>query len=329
MARGETRYSSYGQGRSGDERLATGMGWFSIGLGLAEFAAPGTVAQLIGVRDTERARTLLRAFGAREIATGLAILQSGPDPEWLWARLGGDALDIGTLVRALDDPANDRNRLLIAIAAVAGATAADVYCATQLARRGPSAREAQYVVPAREDEGIRVRKSFTINRQPDVVYAFWRKLENLPQFMRHLESVEEIDAKRSRWRAKAPAGMTVEWEAEIVDEQPHERISWRSIEGARVPNHGTVRFVPAPGARGTEVHVDLEYSPPGGRFGALVGKLFGEEPEGQIADDLRRLKQILEAGEIARSEGSASLRQPAQPAPEVLRGQMASEGGRR
>jgi uncharacterized membrane protein len=147
--------------------------------------------------------------------------------------------------------------------------------------------------------------------------------------MRHLESVEVIDARRSRWRAKAPAGMTVEWEAEITDDRPNELISWRSVEGATVPNRGTVRFAAAPGARGTEVHVDLEYAVPGGRVASMVAKLFGREPGQQIEDDLRRLKQLLEAGEIARSSGSTRLRQPAQPAPDLVRERMREEGVKR
>ena len=320
----------YWQRNSGDrpeERLANGLGWFSIGLGLAEAAAPGAVAQLIGVRNNETTRSVLQAFGVREIASGIAILQSTGDPQWLWARVGGDALDLAALARALDDRRSDRNRVLMSMAAVAGAAAADAYCAIALSRsRGegerprPAARR-----PGSRIQGVHFRKSFTINRQPEVVYGFWRELENLPRFMRHLERVEAIDKRRSRWRAKAPAGTTVSWEAEIVDDRPNERIAWRSVQGSTIPNRGSVRFAPAPGARGTEVHVEIEYAVPGGRLASLLAKLFGEEPEQQVADDLRRLKQILEAGEIARSGGSTGLRQPAQPAPEAVRQQIAAE----
>jgi uncharacterized membrane protein len=298
------------------ERLATGLGWFSIGLGLAEVAAPGTMAQLIGVRDSDRSRSLLRSFGAREIATGVAILRSNANPQWMWARVGGDALDLSTLAGALDGPETNRTRLMGAMAAVAGVAAADAYCAARLSR-------------GRRRALIHFRKTFTVNRQPDVVYGFWRQLDNLPRFMRHLESVEVLDNRRSRWRAKAPAGMTVEWNAEIVEDLPNERIAWRSLPGATVPNRGTVRFTPAPGARGTEVHVEMDYSVPGGKAASALARVFGEEPEQQVADDMRRLKQVLETGEIARSGGSASVWQPAQPAPAELRRQMAAEGERR
>jgi uncharacterized membrane protein len=329
MRRTQGEYRRYDESSSSIEQLAAGLGWFSIGLGLAEVAAPGTVARLIGVRDTDRTRNLFRAYGAREIANGAAILGGGAHAPWLWARVGGDIVDIATLTGELNDERSDRNRLLAAIGAVAGVTALDAFCAMRLRGNGTTYRAAGFRPEARRTGTVHVQKSLTINKQPDVVYGFWRKLENLPKFMRHLESVQQLDETRSRWRAKAPAGLHVEWDAEIIDDQPNERISWRSIEGASVPNRGTVTFRPAPGARGTEIHVDMEYSVPGGRFSAAIAKLFGREPEQQVADDLRRLKQVLEAGEIARSGGSASYRQPAQPAPELLRKQMQSEGVRR
>lgn len=318
--------------RSTYQSMATGLGWISIGIGLAEVAAPGAVARFIGVRDSKNARRTLQSFGVRGIANGVAIVQSSHEPAWLWTRVGGDALDAAALMQALNDPNNDRNRVLGAIGAVTGVAAVGATCAVGLSRSNGRHDHTSAHGRAHAHEtphGIRVRKSFTINRQPDVVYGFWRKLENLPRFMRHLESVEVIDARRSRWRAKAPAGLTVEWEAEITDDRPNDRISWRSVEGATVPNRGTVRFTPAPGARGTEVHVDLEYSVPGGRVSSTIAKLFGREPGQQVEDDLRRLKQLLETGEIARSSGSARLSQPAQPAPDLVRQQIAEEGAKR
>lgn len=336
MARMQGQYGlEEHQEHTPQERLARGLAWFGIGLGLAEAAAPGALARFIGVRDNETNRAVLQAFGVREIASGIAILQSSPDREWLWARVGGDALDMAALGAALQDERSDRNRVRMSMAAVAGAAAADAYCAVALGRDGRAERR-EYMPstavarrPRRRIGGIQFRKSFTINRQPEAVYGFWRTLENLPRFMRHLQSVETLDERRSRWRAKAPGGATVSWEAEIVEDRPNERIAWRSVEGSTIPNRGSVRFVRAPGARGTEVHVEIEYNVPGGRLASMVAKLFGEEPEQQVADDLRRLKQILEAGEVARSAGSSRLRQPAQPAPEKMREQMTAEGERR
>lgn len=148
------------------------------------------------------------------------------------------------------------------------------------------------------------RTAITINRSPDEVYAEWRDFERLPTFMYHLESVRTTDDRRSHWVAKGPAGMTVEWDAEITEDVPGSRIAWRSLDGASVKNSGSVRFRPAPKGEGTEVYVEVEYSPPGGALGSVVAKLFGEEPNQQIADDLRRFKQFVETGEIARSDGS-------------------------
>lgn len=144
--------------------------------------------------------------------------------------------------------------------------------------------------------GIRVDEAVTINRSPEEIYRFWRQLENLPRFMNHLESVTQLDETRSHWVAKGPAGKRVEWDAEIINEIPNELIGWRSMEGADVDNAGSVQFLRAPGNAGTEIRVELRYDPPGGALGAMFAKLFGEEPNQQVADDLLNLKSILEAG---------------------------------
>lgn len=160
----------------------------------------------------------------------------------------------------------------------------------------------------------------TVNKTPQEVYDFWRGLERLPRFMQHLESVEWLDERTTRWRAKAPMGR-VGWDAELVDDVRGERIAWRSLPGATVPNEGSVDLRPAPGGRGTEVRVHLTYSVPGGRVGRGFARLLGEEPHQQVEDDLRRFKQVLETGEVVRSDGSPEghrasrqlLQRPAQP----------------
>ena len=134
--------------------------------------------------------------------------------------------------------------------------------------------------------------------------------------MSHLESVQADGNGRSHWKAKAPAGMTVEWDAEITEDRPNELIAWRSV-GGQVDNSGSVRFVPAPGGRGTEVHVEMRFDPPGGVLGKWAAKLFGESPEQQVYDDLRHFKQVMETGEVVLSEGSFDgsriVQRPAQP----------------
>ena len=117
-------------------------------------------------------------------------------------------------------------------------------------------------------KGIRIEKSVTINATPEQLYAFWRNFENLPRFMDHLERVEIRDDKRSQWVAKGPAGMKVDWEAEIINEIPNELIAWRSIDNSEVDHAGSVHFEPAPDGRGTTVRVLMRYDPPAGKLGA-------------------------------------------------------------
>lgn len=140
---------------------------------------------------------------------------------------------------------------------------------------------------------IFVEHSVVIDRPADQVYAYWRQLENLPRIMSHLESVTVLDERRSRWVAKAPLGTHVEWEAEIVNDKPGERIGWHSLPGATVDNAGSVQFESLPNG-GTRIHVALSYRPPAGALGAAVAKLFGEEPSQQIADDLQNFKRTFE-----------------------------------
>ena len=156
--------------------------------------------------------------------------------------------------------------------------------------------------------GVKVEKSVTINRPAGELYRFWRNFENLPRVMSHLEAVHATGENRSHWVAKAPAGTTVEWDAEVYNEREGEFIAWRSLEGADVDNAGSVHFTPAPGGTGTEVRVVLKYDPPAGALGAAVAKLFGEEPERQIEEDLRRFKQVMESGEAHAAEGQTSGR---------------------
>lgn len=152
--------------------------------------------------------------------------------------------------------------------------------------------------------GIRVDEAITINRPRTEVFQFWRKLENLAQFMEHVESVRELKGEnRSHWVARGPADRRVEWDAEIVNEIENELIGWRSLEGSDIANAGSVRFADAEGGRGTEVRVSLQYNPPGGTVGAFVARIFGEEPTSQIRKDLQRLRTKLESGVLPTTEG--------------------------
>lgn len=152
-------------------------------------------------------------------------------------------------------------------------------------------------------QSIRVEKTVTINKSPEELYRFWHDFENLPRFMKHLQSVEVKDAKRSHWITSGPLGSSVEWDADITEDQENQLIAWRSIEGADIENSGSIHFKPNSHDRGTQVKVVMGYNPPAGAVGDVIAKLFGEAPEQQLGDDLRRFKMLMETGEIATTEG--------------------------
>jgi uncharacterized membrane protein len=154
--------------------------------------------------------------------------------------------------------------------------------------------------------GSGVVRAITVNLPRPDVYAFWRDFENLPRFMKHLESVTVHDDRRSHWVAKAPGGTTVEWEAEIIADEPSSLLAWQSIGEADVDNSGSVQFLDAPGDRGTEVLVQLRYDAPAGAVGKAIAKMFGEEPEQQVREDLRRFKALVETGVIPTIIGQPS-----------------------
>ena len=159
---------------------------------------------------------------------------------------------------------------------------------------------------------IHVERSFLINRPVEEVYSFWRNFENLPKFMRHLKSVKVTGPKESRWQARAPIAGSIEWDAEIVDEQQNSFIVWRSIEGALVPNNGSVLFERASDYHGgTKLTVAMNYEPPAGKLGSVFATMFGEDADQQIREDLRKLKQLMESGEVATTVGQPHGRRTA------------------
>ncbi|MGH7509156.1 MAG: SRPBCC family protein [Gemmatimonadales bacterium] len=169
---------------------------------------------------------------------------------------------------------------------------------TMRSRRDRRRRErGSPVASVPRGQGIKVERSVVINRPVLEVYRFWRNFENLPRFMDHLESVTVVDENLSHWVAKGPAGTRVEWDAVIHNEIDDELIAWRTLPGSEVNSAGSVHFTPTPAGNGTEVRVVLSYDPPAGRLGAGVARLLGEEPSRQVEDDLRRLKQVLDARE--------------------------------
>jgi uncharacterized membrane protein len=288
--------------RISDQALARGLAWFSIALGLTQAAAPRRLARHLGVDGKHR---LIRTLGVRELTSGLGILSQPKRPAaWLWSRVLGDAIDIALLMAALPI-SRRRGRVATSLAAVGGITVLDVLAGDRWSRHSPTRAE-----DAPADGSVRVAGSIAVMASADEAYRFWRQLEHLPIFMKHLDLVQETDARHSHWVARAPGGRHVEWNAEITDDVPNERIAWRSTAGSEVENSGTVRFVPDRAGRGSMIEVELRYRPPFGGAGAMLATLFGEEPRQQLAEDLRRLKQMVETGEIATTEGQPSGRMP-------------------
>jgi uncharacterized membrane protein len=285
--------------------LVKGLGGASLGLGLSEILAPAKVAALAGIDQTGRSRSVIRALGLRECGHAAALL-FGP-ATLVWTRVAGDALDLSLLGAALRSRRQGgRRRGAASAAALAGIAAADLYAALRTTRNGDGRH-------ANAPRHRTLRAAVTVRRSPEEVYRYWRDLQNLPTFMYHLQSVTPQADDRSHWVANAPLGRSVQWDAQITDDEPNQRIAWQSLPGSTIPNGGSVEFTPTPTGDGTEVRVTLSYHIPGGALGKAAATVFGESPEQQVNDALRRFKQILETGEILRSEGSpegiAAIRQ--------------------
>ncbi|RZI44649.1 SRPBCC family protein [Herbaspirillum sp. HC18] len=280
------------------EQLARALGWFSVGLGLAQLFAPRGMSRAIGAQDGRP--NVMRAIGAREVASGVGILSQRRPANWLWTRVAGDAMDLVMLGAAARSQPAARRRLAWTTAAVAGIAVLDLLSSIDNTQRkqmgqGPTATG-----------DVLLEKSITVSRSPEECYRYWHDFESFPRFMKHLESVRLTGDNRMHWRAKGPAGSAVEWDAELVEDDPGRLIAWRSLPGSQVDNEGVVRFEPAPGGRGTILRVLMRYSPPGGIAGALAAKMFGEEPSRQIDEDLRRFKWLIETGEIPTTIGQPS-----------------------
>lgn len=299
---------------------ARGLGWFSVGLAAAELLAPSELARLIGVRDTSRSRSILRALGARELAAGVGLLLPRRPGRFLWSRVGGDVVDLALLGGAMAfDRRTDSDRASLALAAVAGVTALDTWAALRRQDEpdddSAALARATTGVSKRSDPSVPVQAVITIHRPATEIYSFWRDFTNLARFMTHVRSVEVKDRLRSRWYASVTGRDELQWDAVITDDRPDHLIAWRSVADATFDHVGEVRFVPAPGGRGTEVHLKMNVIPPAGKLGKAVGKLIHRVPEQILSADLSRLKQMLEVGEITRSDASIHKgSHPARPA---------------
>jgi uncharacterized membrane protein len=261
--------------------LLNGLGWFSIGLGLVQVVTPGAVASLIGLRDNPKTRGLLRSYGVREIAAGIGILSQARPANWVWSRVAGDVLDLSSLASALKANSPSKTRVVATTAAVAGITALDVLAAQKLRTNGGHR-------PEKKDS--KATRSIIVDPSPDEAYNFWRNFENLPRFMTYLESVRTTGEGLSHWTAAGPGGKKIEWDTELMYDEPERLIAWRSAKNSGFENAGSVRFEAAPGGRGTIVRVEMSYAPSE-----------GEDIGRRILHDLRNFKQVLEVGEVTES----------------------------
>jgi uncharacterized membrane protein len=229
--------------------------------------------------------------------------------------------DSSTAEQRRGDPTSHRTpgNIGLTVAALTGAAVLGVIGARALSRNsGNVGRRFRHLVDALtnhrtaaagddaayESEEL-VGRTVTINRPRHELYAFWRDFGNLARILENIESVTELDERRSHWVVRAPAGTTVEWDSVIVEDIPDELISWQSDAGADIANSGRIDFRDAPGGRGTLVTATIAYDPPAGAVGKLVAKLFQREPRIQARRDLRRFKQFMETGEIATSRMNA------------------------
>ena len=212
---------------------------------------------------------------------------------------------------------NDRSRLGLATLAVLGVTALDVASSMRLtSEENPAAGhdEGSFRLPEAQEGRQQVQAVVTVNKPIGEVYAFWKDPSNFGRFMDQIDSVQVTSGGRSHWKAKAPAGLGVEWDAEVVTDRPNELLSWQSVDGSDLRNTGTVKFRKASGGRGTEVELEMDFQPAGGAAGGKIAKMLEVIPKTQLKNDLRRFKQLMEIGEIVVSDATAVKGlQPAQP----------------
>ncbi|HEX5827909.1 MAG TPA: SRPBCC family protein [Candidatus Limnocylindrales bacterium] len=300
--------------------LGKGLGVLSVGLGAAQVLLPHRLLKTVGVRTDDPAPGVVRAIGVRELVAGGGLLAMRRPTPFAWFRVVGDVMDLALMgsVAARRGLRKDRATAALGLAGLVSVAdlAAGVLLAREASKGGDRAATDGERAPLDGAAGATpVRAAVTIDRSRQEVYAAWRRLEELPRFMRHLESVTETADGRTHWVATGPGGTTVSWDATVTEDRPGERIAWAAVPGSQVRNAGVVTFTDAPGGRGTEVRVELAYEPPAGPLGALVAKVTGEEPGLQVPDDLRRFKQLLETGTIAvaKDDAPGTIASPAQP----------------
>ena len=274
--------------RRSPQQLARGLGWWSLGLGIAQVLAPRTMARLTGMRLPP---TLTMLCGARAIACGVGILTQDQAQPWMRVRVAGDALDLATVAAGLLLPGANRQRLAVTGVALGGVAAADVYCSRQLEHYGARAAPRH------------VTSSIDVQRPREEIYRFWRDPANFPRVMPHLHSVQILDDIHSHWIANGPGGTRLEWDTEIIDDVPNERLAWRSVDGSQIYSAGSVELHPV-GMHATRVRLELLCDSPPGSLTVAIAKLFGRDPKFGLRADLRGFKTFFESGETTGIGGA-------------------------
>ncbi len=315
-----TNGASPGLGTGDIAQMAKALGWFSLGLGLAQVAAPRQVAQLIGLPGDEEDQRVMRLVGAREIASGVRHPGSGQTHALVVEPSRRGCHGPGACSRsAMDSPRTDKDRVATATLAVLGITAADLLASTRMTA------EPNAPYQAMQARDVHATAAVTVQAPINEVFGYWDGFQSLPRFMSDAASVQITGDRQSHWRLSAPAGLSLEWDAQITDSRPNEEISWRTADGASVTAEGVVRFRTAPGNRGTQVIFDARFSPPGGELGKKIAQPLADALGTKIGNDLRRFKQLVELGEIVHSDDSIIPGpNPAQPPREIPTGAPAA-----
>jgi len=274
---------------------ARNLGILSLVLGTGALFMPALLSRLSGL---EQRRRLLPLVGLRELTSGIGLLSTNSPGPWLWSRVIGDGMDLAVLASSLLSPRNPRKlNAAVTTAVVAAITAIDVRESLRSSSRAPSAAPDALVTA-----------SVIVGKSARECYDFWRDPTNMTRISPIVESVTVVDNRTSRWCIRSPLGTRIEWDSKVTGDTPGERISWRSVDGGGLYHAGVIRFEQAVGGRGTLVTTSMHYRVPGGSAGVALAKLMGADPRKEVREDLRRFKQLLEAGEIPTTEGQPNGR---------------------
>jgi uncharacterized membrane protein len=303
ISREQKDYRNQGNGEAGSKEqnstLLPMLGWFSLGLGLAEVLTPKGVAKAAGL--PEESRHTVRAFGAREIVSGIGMFSRRVQPAASWSRVVGDVLDLSVLGKSLFKANSSKAKLGISSAAVLGVTVLDILA---------SMKETPALNGYSGKNPLELEEALAINKSPEELFTYWRDLSNLPNFMSFLDTVVELDPQKSHWKTKEVAGKSIEWKSVIKREVKNETIEWETDEGSDISHSGSVTFRRLPRGHGTEVRLKMQFAPKAGAIAptglSSVLSFIGEE---KVRNDLKRFRQLIETGEIATTRGQPAGRQ--------------------